>query len=97
MDLLARLDGVSRTLLERFFQKVTLFVAFATFVSVLRTHGLGLAGVLLQTQCLVGAGLSIMIAVYCRQHINSPTLTHWDEAIAFSGIGMLSHIATSTI
>ena len=96
-SLLAQLDGFSRELLQRFFRKVTLFAAFATFVSVLQTHGLSMTGALLQTQCLVGGGFSVMVAIYFRQRIDAATLTYWDEAVAFSGVGMLSHITTTMI
>jgi hypothetical protein len=97
MTLLARFDTVSQTLLQRFFGKVMLFAAFAIFVSVLQTHGLALTGALLRTQCLVGGGFSIIIAILSQQRIDAATLTHWDEAVAFSGIGMLSHLAATAI
>jgi hypothetical protein len=97
MTLLSRFDVVSQALLQRFLSKVMLFAGFAIFVSVLRTHGLTLAGALLQTQCLVAGGLAIIVAILSHQRIDAATLTYWDEAVAFSGIGMLSHIATTAI
>jgi hypothetical protein len=97
MTLLARFDIVSQTLLQRFFSKVMLFAAFAILVSILRTNGLTLTGALLQTQCLIAGGFSIIIAILSQQRIDVATLTYWDEAVAFSGIGMLSHIATTAI
>lgn len=97
MTLLERFDAVSQVLLQRFFSKVMLFVAFAIFVSILQSHGLTLTGTLLQTQCLVAGGFSIIAAILSHQRFDAATLTYWDEAVAFSGIGMLSHIATTAI
>jgi hypothetical protein len=97
MTLLSRFDVVSQALLQRFFSKVMLFAAFAILVSILRTNGLTLTGALLQTQCLVAGGFSIIVAIFSHQRIDAATLTYWDEAVAFSGIGMLSHIATSAV
>jgi hypothetical protein len=93
MDPLARLDAASQELLQRFFRKLVLFLVFATTVSFVQIHSLALAGGILQLQCVLGAGMSISIAVYLRQRLDAATLTYWDEALAFSGIGMLSHIA----
>jgi predicted membrane chloride channel (bestrophin family) len=95
MNFVARLDVISQELLHRFLRKMMLFVAFATFVSIVQTHGLALTGALLQTQCLVGGGFSILVAVLLHQRVDAATLTYWDEAVAFSGVGMLSHIATT--
>jgi predicted membrane chloride channel (bestrophin family) len=95
VNFIARFDTVSQELLQRFLRKMMLFAAFATFVSVVQTHGLALTGALLQTQCLVGGGFSIIVAVLLRQRFDAVTLTYWDEAVAFSGVGMLSHIATT--
>lgn len=97
MTLLSRFDIVSQALLQRFFGKVMLFAAFAMFVSVLQTHGLALTGALLQTECLVGGGFSIILAICLHQRVDAATLTRWDEAVAFSGVGVLSHIATKVI
>ena len=97
MTLLSRFDPVSQALLQRFFRKVTVFVGFAILVSILQTRGLAMTGALLQTQCLVGGGLSVIVAICLHQRVNAATLTYWDEAVALSGIGMLSHIATSVI
>jgi hypothetical protein len=94
VNFIARFDTVSQELLQRFLRKMMLFAAFATFVSIVQTHGLALTGPLLQTQCLVGGGFSVLVAVLLRQRIDAITLTYWDEAVAFSGVGMLSHIAT---
>ena len=97
MTLLARFDVVSQQLLQRFFGKVMLFGAFSICLSILQTRGLSLAGALLQTQCLVGGGFSILFAILSRQRFDATTLTYWDEAVAFSGVGMMSHIATSVL
>jgi hypothetical protein len=97
MTLLGRFDIVSQALLQRFFSKVMLFVGFALFVSILQTHGLALAGALLQTECLVAGGFSIVLALGFHHRIDAATLTQWDEAVAFLGLGMLSHIATIVI
>ena len=94
MQLLAHFDDASQNLLQRFLRKVMLFAAFAAFVSVLQTHGLAMAGALLQTQCLVGGGFSILLATLLRQAFDAETLTYWDEALAFSGAAMLSHFFT---
>ena len=84
-------------MLQRFFGKVMLFAAFAIFVSIAQTRGLALTGALLRTQCLVGGVLSMIAAILAHQRIDAAALTHWDEAVAFAGIGMLSHIAATVI
>ena len=38
--------------------------------------------------------MSIAIGLSARQRFAAPSLTHWDEAVAFSGIGLLAHIGT---
>ena len=93
MTLLARFDGVSQQLLLQFLRKVALFVGFAAFVSMLLTHSLALIAVLLQTQCLVSGGFSIAVAIAARQRVGGESLTYWDEALALSGLGLLSHLA----
>ena len=95
VGLLARFDLVSQKMLQRFCSKLMVFAALAAFVSVLKTHGLVLAGVFLQSQCAIGAGFSIVLALSLRQRFDAATLTYWDEGNAFSGIGVLSHIAAS--
>jgi hypothetical protein len=97
MTLLSRFDTISQALLHRFFSKVMLFAAFAIVASILRTNGLMLAGAMLQTQCLVAGSFSVIVAILSHQRFGAATLTYWDEAVAFSGIGMLSHIATTAI
>lgn len=97
MHLLAHFDTQSQELLRRFFYKVALFIAFATACSMPNTHRLLLVGTLLQTQCLVAGGLSIAMAILLRQRFNAATLTRWDEAVAFSGVGMLGYIATGIV
>lgn len=77
--------------------EVALFVAFATACSMPNNNRLVLVGALLQTQCLVAGTLSIAIAILLRQRFDAPTLTRWDEAVAFAGIGMLGHITTGIV
>jgi hypothetical protein len=93
MQILARFDDASQARLQRFFRKVTLFAAFAAFVSILQTHDLKMAGALLRTQCFVGSAFSILLATWLRQAHDAKTLTYWDEAAAFSGIALLSEFA----
>jgi hypothetical protein len=95
MILLSRFDAVSRELVQRFFKKVVLFAAFATVVSILQPHGLVLMCRLIQTQCWFAGGMSVGFAIFLHQRFGEPTLTYWDEGVAFAGIGTLSHFATS--
>ncbi len=94
MTLLAHFDTASQGMLQRFARKVALFAAFAVIVSLLQPRGLVMVGVLLQMQCMVGSGLSVLSATFLRQPFAAESLTYWDEALAFSGLGMLSHIVT---
>lgn len=97
MQLFAQFDSISWVLLQGFVRKVVLFAAFAAFISVLQTNGLAMTGIVLQKECLVGGGFSIILAIIARQRFDAETLTYWDEAVAFSGVGMMGHIATSLI
>jgi len=97
MHMLERFDGTSQNLLQQFFRKVAMFSAFAALVSVLQTRGFGMLGILLQMQFLVGGLFSIFIATCLRQAIAADRLTYWDEAVAFSGLAMLSHIGARLI
>lgn len=92
--LLARFDDTSQGVLRQFFRKVTLFAVFATMASLPQVYQLAMIGRLLQVQCLVAGGFSIFLATLLRQKFDAPTLTYWDEALAFAGIGMLSHLVT---
>ena len=94
LTLFARFDAASQDVLRQFFRKVVLFSVFATMASVPQTQHLAMIGRLLQMQCLVAGGFSILIATLLRQRFDAETLTYWDEAVAFAGLGMLSHLAT---
>lgn len=95
MVFLSQFDAVSRGLVQRFFRKVMIFAAFAAFVAVLEPHGLVLMFSLLHTEFWFGGGMSIGAATFLRQRFAAPTLTYWDEAVAFIGIGTVSHMATA--
>ncbi len=69
------------------------FAAFAAFVSVLQPHGLALLFRLLHTEYWFAGGMSVGMATFLHQRFGEPTLTYWDEAVAFFGIGTVSHIA----
>ena len=97
MDVLARFDAASQQRLQSFVRKVSLFAAFALFVSVMQTRGIVLAGGILQVQCLIGAALSVVIAAFHQHRVDAPFLTYWDEATAFLCVGILIHIAMTLI
>ena len=94
MDLLSRFDAASQQMLRRCARKVVALGTFAVMLSILLTHGPALVGALLQMQSMIGSGISMLVAIFLRQRFDSSTLTYWDEAVAFSGVGMMSHIAT---
>ena len=41
--------------------------------------------------------MSIALALSLHQRPEGPSLTYWDEAIAFSGLGILGHIGAQLL
>jgi len=97
MRLLAQFDPASQGLVRQFFRKLSLFAVFATMVSIPQTHHLAMIGTLLQTQCLIAGGFSILVAALSRQKFDAATLTYWDEALAFACLGTFSRLATGFV
>ena len=46
---------------------------------------------LLQAQAVVSGAISMVLGLAAHHRFNGDTLTYWDEALAFSGIGLLAH------
>lgn len=94
---LAPFDPVSRRMLQGFSRKAMFLLLIAAAIALADPQRLALAGSLLQAQCLMCVGMSVAIAMSLRQGFAAPSLTYWDEAVAFCGLGMLCHIATRLI
>ncbi len=60
-------------------------------LSLLDPRHLYLGCMLLQAQALISSAISVTLGCAARHRFNAATLTYWDEAVAFSGIGFLAH------
>jgi hypothetical protein len=89
--MIQRLDPASQLLLQVFLRKLTFLILMAAGFSMAAPQRLPLVCMLLQAQCLFSGAISIGFGLSARQRFDAPTLTYWDEAVAFSGIGLLAH------
>jgi len=90
---LARFDPLSQQMLQRFARKVVVLTSFAAILTFAMAQEMALIGAMLQMQCFIGSAVSMLVATLMRQPFDSDTITYWDEAVAFSGLGLLGHIA----
>ena len=88
------LDPASQALLQVFLRKLTFLLLFAAVFTLAQPQRLALACMLLQAQAVLSGAMSIAVGLSLRQRFDAPSLTYWDEAVAFSGIGLLAHFAT---
>jgi len=86
-----RLDPLSQLLLHVFYRKLAFLLMMAGSISLLDPRHLYLGCMLLQAQALVSGAISIGLGLIARHRFNGDTLTYWDEAVAFSGVGLLAH------
>jgi len=90
----SRLDPASQALLQIFLRKVMFLLLIAVVFACVAPRGIPLACTLLQAQAVIGGAMSIALGLAARQRVDGPSLTYWDEAMAFSAIGILAHIGT---
>lgn len=88
----SRLDPASRQLLQIFLRKVMFLLLIAVGFSLLAPAAL--ACTLLQAQAVISGAMSIALGIAARHRVDGPSLTYWDEAMAFTAIGLLGHIGT---
>lgn len=89
-----RLDPASQALVQVFLRKLMFLLLIAVAFTLIEPQRFALACTLLQAQAVFSGAMSIAIGLSARQRFAAPSLTHWDEAVAFSGIGLLAHIGT---
>ncbi|HEY1506803.1 MAG TPA: hypothetical protein VGF92_21045 [Stellaceae bacterium] len=87
----SRLDPLSQLLLQLFYRKLLFLLMMAGSLSLLDPRHLYLGCMLLQAQALVSSAISMAFGLAARHRFNGETLTYWDEALAFTGIGLLGH------
>jgi hypothetical protein len=92
--MIRRFDPASQLLLQVFVRKLTFLLMIAAGLSLAAPQKLALACMLLQAQCLFSGAMSIGFGLSARQRFDAATLTYWDEAVAFSGVGLLAHFGT---
>lgn len=92
-----RLDAASRLVLQVFLRKLTFLLLIAAGLTLAAPQRLSLALTLLQAQAMLGGAMSIAIGLTRHERIGAPSLTSWDEAIAFSGVGLLAHFGAQLL
>jgi hypothetical protein len=90
----SRFDPLSQLLLQVFYRKLLFLLMMAGSISLLDPRHLYLGCMLLQAQAVVSGTISMCMGLAARHRFNGDTLTYWDEALAFSGIGLLAHFGT---
>ena len=91
----SRLDPLSQLLLQVFYRKLLFLLMMAGSLSLLDPRHLYLGCMLLQAQALVSGGISMLLGMAAHHRFSGGTLTYWDEALAFTGIGLLAHLGAS--
>jgi hypothetical protein len=87
----SHLDPLSQLLLQVFYRKLLFLLMMAGSISLLDPRHLSLGCTMLQAQALVSGGISMLLGLAAHHRFDGGTLTYWDEAVAFSGIGLLAH------
>jgi len=93
----SRLDPASQRVLHDFACKLAFILLIAAGFALADPRRLALVCTLLEMQSAISAAMSIALALSLHQRPEGPSLTHWDEAIAFSGIGILGHIGAQLL
>lgn len=93
----SRLDPASHALLQIFLRKLMFLLLIAVGFSWVVPQGIALACLLLQAQAVISGAMSIALGLSARQAFQGPSLTYWDEALAFSAIGLLAHIGARAL
>ena len=87
----SRFDPLSQLLLQVFLRKLVFLLMMAGSISLLDPRHLYLGCMLLQAQALISAAISVTLGLAAHHRFSAATLTYWDEAVAFSGLGFLAH------
>lgn len=90
--MLQRFDPLSQQQLLLFFRKLTFLLLIAIGFSLAAPQKLALVCTLLEAQCLISGAMSMTLGALARQRFDAASLTYWDEALAFSGVGLLAHV-----
>jgi hypothetical protein len=88
---LRRLDTRSQRVLGGFGLRAGFFSAIGLLPLMAGSGQWAATGMALQTMYLYAALLAVIFAKLRREPPSGPSLTLWDEALAFSSLGLLIH------
>jgi hypothetical protein len=88
----SRFDPASQRVLHNFACKLGFILLIAAGIALADIRQLPLVCTLLEVQCAISTAMSVALALSLQQRLEGPSLTYWDEAMAFSSVGILGHI-----
>jgi hypothetical protein len=92
LSMFSRLDSRSRAILNGFARRLCLAVGMVLMFSVIQRWPYQYALGLFQLMCMAAAACAMGLALLRRETVKAPTLTLWDEGLAFNALSLLMHV-----